>query len=389
MQLTSEESNFRAKYQLLKQSSGLHSPSVYDISRSFSQIEVRIDACFLCNPYAFDLSFEWIKKIDIQAALKHYPPQNLQIVEYISSFRNLDADRLVVGNGAIEIIENLFGCIEGKKILIPIPSFSSYYELASLKNEVHFFQLDKREEFKLIIEDFICHAQLVCPDIIVLINPSNPSGQFLSVADIIEIHEQLNEKQTLIIDESFIDFAPEYESIEQYAKGYTNIIVIRSLSKDFGIAGLRLGYAFLPVEIRNHLYKRAFLWNINGIAYSFCKFLAEPEFIQEYHKVKRIYREVRSVFFDLLVSIPNIRVYPSEANFFLIETLFDAELLFIKLLVNHGIYIRVLNDKEGLKGNFVRIACKDSEENIQIFNAICTEAGIISGVSETFNLLTS
>jgi histidinol-phosphate/aromatic aminotransferase/cobyric acid decarboxylase-like protein len=144
------------------------------------------------------------------------------------------------------------------------------------------------------------------------------------------------------------------------------------MSKDFGIAGLRVGYAVMTSELRQKYMKSGFLWNSNGLAYYFTTLLADKEFQKEYKKAKSTYNSARDDFFTELQKIPGLKVYPSQANFFMLETEEDAGLLFTKLLYTHGIYTRILNDKWGLKGNFIRIASKDRKENRKMLHALKT-----------------
>lgn len=372
MNLNSEDF-FLKQFIELKDNCGSHSPSVYDLTKKFPNINLKIDACFLCNPYAFDLSYNYIKKIDLESSIRYYPPQNHETAKYVAQYRDISADRLVVGNGAMEIIENIIKNIQNKKILIPIPTFSAYYELASIRNEVVFFQLKKEDGFQIDVEKLQTYINTEKVDYIILVNPSNPSGFHLSVDDIIQIHSNIREEQILLIDESFIDFATDCGSIEAYAENYENIIVVRSLSKDFGIAGMRLGYGFFPRNIKDEIIKAGFLWNSNGLAFNFLKLLTDSDFIRKYENLKEQYKIIRDNFYTELNRIPYLKVYPSQANFLLIETTFDCSFLFTKLLMHHGIYVRMLNDRIGLNGNFIRIACKTRSENKIITKAILNE----------------
>ena len=182
----------------------------------------------------------------------------------------------------------------------------------------------------------------------------------------------LGPNQLLIVDESFIHFAPGEESVEQEAAGSENLIIIRSLSKDFGIAGIRLGYAIMPVKMRNELLRTGFLWNSNGLAYYFSTLLSDPSFQKEYEKARERYNQDRDLLYAELQKLPGVNIIPSFANFFMIETKEDPGVLFSKLLYNYGIFSRILNDKAGLEGNYIRIASKDHRENRKIVNALKT-----------------
>ncbi len=371
--LNTEELYFSTEFQKLKNKSGLHSPSMFDIKENFPHVNIAIDACFLSNPYAFDYCFKHIKNFDLENLIKYYPPQNYNIAKYIAHFRGISPNNIIVGNGAIEIIENYIRCIIGKKIIIPVPTFSEYYELSSFQNQIFLYMLDKEKNFQINVENLVAYINNIKADYVFLVNPSNPSGTHLSIEDLKRLHENLNRDQILVIDESFIDFATDSRSLEPYVENHENLIIIRSLSKDLGIAGIRLGYGVFPRKIKDEIMRAGFLWNSNGMAYEFVKLLNDPKFTATYKEIKEKYIRVRDHFYLHLKDIPHLKVYPSHANFFLIETLFDPYDLFIKLLMNHGIYVRILTDRIGLKGHFLRIACKTHEENSIIAKAIALE----------------
>ena len=181
----------------------------------------------------------------------------------------------------------------------------------------------------------------------------------------------------MIIDESFIHFA--YEDIElsqitseELTDTYLNLIIVKSMSKDFGIAGLRAGYAVMNADKVDKLLRNGYLWNISGLTNYFFKVYSEKEFIEKYDIVRKKYIMNTLMFLNELKTIEGIKVYPSRANFALVEiengmTSFDFT---ISLLINYGIYVRDCSDKIGLDGEFVRIASRSFEENLLIIKAM-------------------
>ena len=370
MNLSSNEREMKRELQILKTTSGLHSPSVSEIEYNLN-LKIEIDACFLCNPYSQELGYKWLDK-DVKKQLQYYPPSNSFLAKYIGNWRNLDPSRIIVGNGAIELIYSLINIIKNKKVVIPIPSFSTYYELFEKENHLIYYQLYPENEYKIELNDFVQFIEEEKPDYIILINPSNPSGKMLDVGELKTIHEKLNIHQTLVIDESFIDFSDIDASIEHYAANYENIVIIRSLSKDVGLPGLRLGYSFLPHSIKDQLTNSSYPWSINGLAAAFCSYLNDQEFIEKYDECRINYIHDKKVFYKQLQTLP-VKVYNSSANFFLIKPDVCAEDLFIRLLNKYGIYTRLLNDKIGLDKNYLRIASKTKIENQKIVNALQAE----------------
>jgi histidinol-phosphate/aromatic aminotransferase/cobyric acid decarboxylase-like protein len=369
--LNEKENAFYQRFLELKREAGSHSPSIFKLLKEFPEVSIKVDACFLCNPYAFKSFTERLSVVDLEPYIKFYPPQNEEVAEEISSFCGVPAEQILVGNGAIEIIETLMVAFEGSRFCMTLPSFSTYYEVAErVSNECHYWTLQRGEDFSLDIDGYIRWIKQVGANVIVLVNPNNPTGTLIEREDLLRIWKSLDPTQMLIVDESFIHFAPGEQSIEREAIGAENLIIIRSLSKDFGIAGIRLGYSIMPAGMRKELLSKGFLWNSNGIAYYFSTLLSEPGFQKQYKKVRDRYNTDRDRFYAELQNIEQVKVYKSFANFFMLETTEDPGVLFSKLLYNYGIYTRILNDKVGLEGNFIRLASKDRRENQKIIGAL-------------------
>ncbi len=370
LSLAAKEAAFYERFMELKEEAGTHSPSIHKLLDEFPNVRMDIDACFLCNPYAFDLFYDKLQNTNLERYIKFYPPQNEEVAENISKFINVPSDHILVGNGAIEIIEQLIGnYFKKNKIAIILPTFSTYYECADSDLILHYY-LKEEEDFKFNVDDYIAWVKHAKPEVCLLVNPNNPTGTAITKKDVMKIYDSLEPWQNLIVDESFIHFTPNDESIEKEAVGKDNIIIIKSLSKDFGVAGIRLGYS-INKKFKEWALDNAFLWNSNGIAYYFTTLLADKKFKTAYKRCKTKYNKDRDTLFRELSKIKGIKVYPSEANFFIIETIgYNVSILFTKLFYNHGIYSRILNDKKGLEGNFLRMASKDRSENMKIINSL-------------------
>jgi histidinol-phosphate/aromatic aminotransferase/cobyric acid decarboxylase-like protein len=155
-------------------------------------------------------------------------------------------------------------------------------------------------------------------------------------------------------------------------KLYKNLIIIKSMSKDFGIAGIRAGYALMSTERVNELLNNGYLWNSSGLAEYFYKTYANEEFFEKYNSLRLKYIEITHEFISEIANIKRLKVYSSQANFVLVECIDGTKAidLVFKLLINYGIYTRIAYDKIGLEGEFVRIASRTFEENQIILNAL-------------------
>lgn len=370
------------KIKELKSNSGSHSPSIDTLLKECVELELNVDACFLSNPYATELFMDQLKNDliitgKLRDALEYYPPQNRDIAKIIATAINVEFSNIFVGNGAIEIIQAVLHNFVKNKICVIIPTFSSYYEFVKQGVEVIYYKLEKENEFELDSRKFVNFIVENKPDTVVIINPNNPDGGYISKENLVFILENLKDVSNIIVDESFIHFAYEDLAFSQISSQdliskFSNLIIIKSMSKDFGIAGLRAGYAVLDQTKVDALLKNGYLWNISGLANYFFNVYSDPNFILKYDIVRRKYIMNTSMFLNELKNISGIKVYPSKANFALIEIL-NGQTSFeftMELLVNYGIYVRDCSDKIGLEGQFVRIASRTFEENLKIIEAI-------------------
>jgi histidinol-phosphate/aromatic aminotransferase/cobyric acid decarboxylase-like protein len=380
--LNQNEQEIASKIKKLKDEAGTHSPSIFTIAEKIPELNILVDACFLSNPYATELFFTYLKRdlVDsrkMRDVLEFYPSQNSVIAEILSECLNVSSKNIFIGNGAIEIIQAVIHNFTESKIIVNIPTFSSYYEFVKDGTEIIYNQLEKDENFRLNIEKYLHIVKKEKPDTIVIINPNNPDGGYVKYSDVKYLLANLTEIKTVIIDESFIHFAYEDETYEmksatELVKDYPNLIVIKSMSKDFGIAGVRAGYAVMDSARVTYLLKNGFLWNSSGLAEYFFRLYVHNDFLKEYEKVRIQYIQETQGFFKRLSSIPQIQLYPGMANFGLVE-LKDGSTstdFVSKLLISHGIYTRNCADKIGLDGQFVRIASRNKEENALIINSI-------------------
>lgn len=299
------------------------------------------------------------------------------IAQNLSKRLGVPADFIIMGNGAIELIQTVVHNFVQKKVLINLPTFSSYYEFAKDRVEVLYNNLNKYDNFELNIEQFINLAKVEKPDTIVLINPNNPTGGYTVSADICRLINELKEVENLIIDESFISFSYEDSSFSSTSaqgliESCKNLIIIKSMSKDFGIAGIRCGYALMNPEKVQYLLKNGFLWNLSGLAEYFIELYSQDLFYGDYEDIRIKYVKETQEFSASLSSIKQIKVYPSRASFALVELVDGTTSMDFcsKLLLKHGVYTRTCVDKIGLDGEFVRIAAKNQIDNRIIMDSI-------------------
>jgi histidinol-phosphate/aromatic aminotransferase/cobyric acid decarboxylase-like protein len=202
------------KIKELKSNSGSHSPSIDTLLKECVELELNVDACFLSNPYATELFMDQLKNDliitgKLRDALEYYPPQNRDIAKIIATAINVEFSNIFVGNGAIEIIQAVLHNFVKNKICVIIPTFSSYYEFVKQGVEVIYYKLEKENEFELDSRKFVNFIVENKPDTVVIINPNNPDGGYISKENLVFILENLKDVSNIIVDESFIHFAYE------------------------------------------------------------------------------------------------------------------------------------------------------------------------------------
>ena len=381
IELTANEKLIGKKILKLKEEAGSHSPSMFTILEKIPNLELKVDACFLSNPYATDLFLTYVKKelIDtgkMRDILEFYPSQNSVIAEILSQHLSVPGKNIFIGNGAVEIIQAVIHNFTKTKILINIPTFSSYYEYVRDGVEIVFNHLAKDNNYCLEVDQYLETVHEHNPDTVVIINPNNPNGGYIPTSQMEKLLDGLQNVDNVLIDESFIHFAYESKKYELQSsvnliENHNNIIVIKSMSKDFGVAGIRAGYAIMDSQKVESFLKNGYLWNSNGLAEYFFRLYVREDFLQEYEKERIRYIKDTQEFFNRLKQIENIKVYPSMANFALVELLEQKSTDFMsKMLIRYGIYVRTCYDKIGLQGEFVRIASRKQEENEYILQAI-------------------
>ena len=332
------------------------------------------DFCYLVNPYYPPKKMIDQLKFFLEELLTQYPSgMNIQCLN-VSSMLEVDERYLVVGNGAAEIINVLGKYISGKT-RIYIPTFNEYSRC--FVNCI-FDEIDTSiDNYKIDINKVINEIESF--DNLILINPDNPSGRFIEYEDIIRVIEACKRYNTLlIIDESFIDFADKekrYTLIkEDIISRYTNLIVIKSISKSYGVPGLRLGVmATSNLCVLNYVIRELSIWNINSFA-------------EYYLQIQRLYKntylsscdriaEQRKNMILELSQLEILDIYPSQANYLMCKIKDNIEItaseLALNLLKKYNILIKNLYGKKGFKiDKFFRIAIRDEEDNMQLLNAI-------------------
>jgi histidinol-phosphate/aromatic aminotransferase/cobyric acid decarboxylase-like protein len=346
-------------------------------------IDIKVDACFLSNPYATDvfierLTSDLVETGELRRVLELYPSQNQHIAALLEGVVGVDQNQIFICNGAVEAIQAALHRFAGSRVAVILPTFSPYYEYLRPDQTVFYYRLQSQHDFALDLDDFIAFVSDSGVDTICLINPNNPNGGYVPAAGVRRLLNAFADLQLVILDESFIDFAYEDEqrsrtTLAVEAAALPNVIVVKSMSKDFGIAGVRAGYAIMSEDRVADLLSNGYLWNTSGLSEFFFRLLAEPDFQALYASARLRYLGEASAFFEELGRLERIRAYSTMANFCLVEldATLRTEIVAPLLLIRHGVYIRDCRDKRGLEdGQYIRIAGRKHLENEIMINAL-------------------
>ena len=332
------------------------------------------DFCYLVNPYFPNERFMNEMKSNFDVLVREYPSGMAVNSLLAGHFFGVRTENICVGNGTAELIKSLMENISGN-IGMVYPTFEEYPHRKKDVEVIPYYVVDK--DFDYSVDDIMSYYEGKDISAIVLVNPDNPSGHFISKKDILRLEDWCRSKgRKLIVDESFIDFVEDDEWHTlldmEVLLNHPSLIVLKSISKSFGVAGLRLGViATADTDLIAFIKKDVAIWNINSFAEYYLQII--EKYRDDYYEAMEKFIEVRKRYLDKLSKIKGFKVYPSQANYVMchIENSVTSTELADILLNRYNVLIKNLASKEGLnKGNYVRLSVKSDEENDYIVNAL-------------------
>lgn len=333
-----------------------------------------LDFCYLVNPYYPSSRMMNEMRANFNALLTEYPSGMYVNSLIAGKCFGVKQDYIVPGNGAAELIKSLMELIPGK-LGVTYPTFEEYPNRRD-KDSVEIF-LPDNPDYRYSVDDLIDYFSSHKVDTLLLINPDNPSGNFIPKSDILRLISWCHGRSMkIVIDESFVDFSTGYKDnsllSDKILESYKNLIVVKSISKSFGVPGLRLGVlASSDVELINVIKKDVSIWNLNSFAEFYMQIFTKYE--SDYHKACEKFYIERNRFRQELSQISFLRVIPSEANYFLCEVLppFTSRDLAVRLLNENNILIKDCSKKNALLGtNYIRIAIRNKTDNNKLLSAL-------------------
>ena len=341
-----------------------------------------LDFCYLVNPYFPTPRVVDEMRANFQTLLTQYPSGMKVNTIIASKCFGVSEDYIIPGNGAAELIKalmettNYTNCTNySNKVGIIRPTFEEYPNRLTKEQLVTF--VPKDNTYRYSADELMDFFEANPVDTLLIINPDNPSGNFIPKSDLLRLCEWSKKKGIrLMIDESFVDFSEDWENNsllhDELLEEYPQLIVMKSISKSYGVPGIRLGIlASADKQLIAGLKKQVSIWNLNAFA---------EFFMQIYNKYEKDYKTAcgkflkeRADFEQQLRSISFLRVMPSQANYFLCEILppRTANEVVLYMLKRHNILTRDCSNKPGLDDRqYMRIAVRNHEDNSRLIDGL-------------------
>ena len=334
-----------------------------------------LDFCYLVNPYFPSKRMKDELRSNFDTLLTEYP-SGMKVNTLIASKCFVVSEPYIVpGNGAAELIKVLMETTEGKTGFIR-PTFEEYPNRYDKDCQVTF--VPQNEDYRYTADDLMAFFGDKDIQTLMVINPDNPSGNFIPKADVLRLAQWCKDKGIrLVVDESFVDFSIDYATnsllSDEILETYPHMAVMKSISKSYGVPGLRLGIlASADKALIAQMKKEVSIWNLNSFAEFFMQIYNKHE--KDYQKACEKFVTERDSFEYQLRTVPFLRVMPSQANYFLCEVLppYTAKEIVIYMLRHHNILTRDCSLKPGLDPNkqYMRIAVRNHEDNTRLLEAL-------------------
>ena len=336
---------------------------VYSVDPSL----VKVDSSSSINPLGTPKRAIAAVQKNVSSLAPMYPdPESRELKKSLSHYVHVDPQWISVGNGAMEIIYWFAQAFAENRVVVPVPTFCEY-ELASHKAgaEVTFVLLNA---FEIDADQVIEKARGA--NAVFLCNPNNPTGM-ISTREIRKIIESVSSSTKILLDECFIELTdePNANSMISMIEKFDNLVILRSLTKSFGLAGLRVGYSVCNPSLLEKLTTNKIPWNVNGLAQTAgIAALADKKHLP---KARAIVKKERKFLYDNIRRLESFWPLMSSANYFLVDLQGRNSTQFRDaLLKKTGVLVRDCSTFTGMGSQYVRVAVKEHRENLRLLKAL-------------------
>lgn len=351
-----------------------HMPAVPVLERSMNRPDLQLhDFCIPVNSYfpSGDVFDDLRKRLG--EILRYYPSDNQTVSELIAELLDLNADNIVAANGSTELITWINQKLIRTNLVTDVPTFGRWTDNArELGRVVHPFFRRRDQEFRIDVPELIQFVHQRRGRAMVICNPSNPTAAVMTRAQLRQLLDATRHLDVVVVDESFVDFVAEdhIPSIACEIQDYDNVIVLKSLGKNFGLHGLRCGYAVASTKIVSMLRHVLPPWNVNALAEEFIRVMSTCRRQYEWSRRQTV-RDSRRLEYQL-GQIHGLTTFPSHANFVYCELdeAIPGEELRDALLHQYGCFVRECGSKLGSSSQFLRIATRPNEQQDILVHAL-------------------
>ncbi|MFZ4154088.1 pyridoxal phosphate-dependent aminotransferase [Streptomyces pseudogriseolus] len=344
----------------LFRSTAAHSPSMAALTRE-SDGAGPVDFCIPCNPYFPTPAMFEEMAARLRDIVTYYPSSADTITAELCSLLQLPPQCVAMGNGSTELITWIDHLLVRESLAVPVPTFGRWTDQPmETGKRVDMFPLQESSGFALDLAQYAEFIRARGTRVAVICNPNNPDGGFLHKHAVVQFMDAMADLDLVVIDESFLEFADaENEpSVVQEAMLRPNVIVLRSLGKNFGLHGIRFGYLVANPALAGRVRSMLPKWNLNSFAEHVVFMLKEhgAEYAQSLHQVRRDRMDMSGQ----LSSLPGLTVYPSQGNFLFVRLPVGAEGTVVRdrLLTEHRILVRECGNKIGSSSRFLRLVVR-------------------------------
>jgi histidinol-phosphate/aromatic aminotransferase/cobyric acid decarboxylase-like protein len=351
-----------------------HSPSFFELSRQMGEHGRQlVDFCIPCNPYfPTPEMFDELAR-NLTTMLKFYPSSADTITKQLSRVLGLNAATVAMANGSTELITWMDHMWIHESIAIPIPTFGRWTDQPmETGKRVDMFPLREADYFQLNVDEYVRFIRQRGSRVAVICNPNNPDGGYLPRREVIRLMDELSDLDLVVIDESFIDFveAEPAPSVAMEAAIRPNVVVLKSLGKNFGLHGIRFGYLVANPGLAGKMRKILPKWNLNSLAETIIFMLAQHG--AEYRESLRLLARDRYGMGMQLARVPGLSVYSSQGNFLLVKLGqgMDGTELRDHLLTRHQVFIRECGNKLGMSSQFLRLVVRPQQDVARLMEGL-------------------
>ncbi|MFF6977296.1 pyridoxal phosphate-dependent aminotransferase [Streptomyces sp. NPDC008343] len=345
----------------LFRSTAAHSPSMAALTREGGDGAGPVDFCIPCNPYFPTPEMFQDMGARLRDIITYYPSSADTITAELCSLLQLPPQCVAMGNGSTELITWIDHLMVRESLAIPVPTFGRWTDQPmETGKRVDMFPLQESSGFALDLAQYAEFIRARGTRVAVICNPNNPDGGYLHKHALVQFMDAMAELDLVIIDESFLEFADAEQepSVVQEAMIRPNVIVLRSLGKNFGLHGIRFGYLVANPALAGMVRSMLPKWNLNAFAEHVVFMLKNhgAEYAQSLHQVRRDRLDMASQ----LSSLPGLTVYPSQGNFLFVRLPVGAEGTVVRdrLLTEHRILVRECGNKIGSSSRFLRLVVR-------------------------------